>query len=107
MVPALRLRKALSVGAKTVIPSVELLSWFRIWESTWVVLRSIMKVVNWPAFSRIPVRLTGPAGPGAGAEEVWARVPVEIRRRNEVRVRRLAAAAAAAAAIVLFCFALW
>ena len=42
-VPAFRLENALSVGANTVRPWFELLS---------CELRSLMKVVNWSAFSR-------------------------------------------------------
>lgn len=91
--PALRLVKALSVGAKTVRPSVELLSWFVIWDATWVWIRRRMKVVYWPFLSRMPVKLSGPAGPGAGA--VWAWVWGVKRRRKEkaaVRVGRMRAA---------------
>ena len=65
--PALRLVNALSVGAKTVMPSVELLSWFLIWSPICVDARKRMKVLNWPFLSRIPVRLSW-LGDGAGAE---------------------------------------
>ena len=64
-VPALRLEKALSVGAKMVRPWFELLSCELMRSATCVALSSLMKVVNWPAFSRILVMLVGPAGAGA------------------------------------------
>lgn len=64
-VPGLRLENALSVGAKIVRPWFELLSCALIRSATWFPLRSLMKVVNWPAFSRTWVMLVGPAGAGA------------------------------------------
>ena len=79
-VPALRFEKALSVGANMVRPWFELLSWMLIRSSIWVLFSSRMKVVYWPAFSRIAVMLVGPAGAGAGAED-WPEVLVHWRKR--------------------------
>lgn len=72
------------MGAKTVSPSDELLSWFTIWLPTWVSERRRSKVVNWPPLMRIPVKLSGPSEDGAGA--CWARVWRE-KKRNGVSVR--------------------
>ena len=69
-VPALRLENALSVGANTVRPWFELLSCELILSAICEALRSLMKVVNWPAFSRTWVMLVGPAGAGA----TWAEI---------------------------------
>ena len=65
--PALRLEKALSVGAKMVRPWLELLSWELIRSATWLAVRSLMKVVNWPPFSRTLVMFVGPDGAGESA----------------------------------------
>lgn len=83
-VPALRFVKALSVGARTVRPSVEELSWLWIWVATWVWVRRRRKVVYWPALSRIPVKFSGPGGAGAGAVWAWAWM-----KRKAVRERRM------------------
>lgn len=85
-VPAGRFEKALSVGANTVIPSVEVLTWLLIWSEISLSVRKRMKVVNWLPSSRMAVMLMGPAGAGPGAEGVtaWERE----RRRRRVRVER-------------------
>lgn len=62
--PDLRLEKALSVGAKMVRPWLELLACELIWSASCVLFSSLMKVVYWPAFSRIPVMFVGPDGGG-------------------------------------------
>lgn len=43
--PGLRDAKALSVGAKMVMPWFDVLSWVLIWSAVFVLLRSLMKVV--------------------------------------------------------------
>lgn len=95
-VPGLRFWKALSVGANTVMPSDELLTWMLICFPIWVVFKRRIKVTNWPPFSRIAVMLMGPAGPGAGAAG-WAVTSVErkmaARRRKGARVRWMVAIA--------------
>jgi len=78
-VPAFRLVKALSVGANTVRPWFELLSCELSLSAVCVALRSLMKVVNWPAFSRTWVMLVGPAGAGA----TWADIVWMKRRRRK------------------------
>ncbi|RDX61748.1 hypothetical protein CR513_59994, partial [Mucuna pruriens] len=79
-VPAFRLENALSVGAKMVRPWFELLSCEFILSAVCVPLRSLMKVVNCPAFSRTWVMLVGPAGAGATwAEIVWIK---RLRKRR-------------------------
>ncbi|KAL4295933.1 hypothetical protein GQ457_12G026690 [Hibiscus cannabinus] len=99
-VPDLRLAKALSVGAKMVIPLLELFSWPSSWLATCVDFRRRMKRVNWPAFSRILVTFVGPEGAGAAATGVvgaagaaagpWAKVVEQWRTkssRNERMVK--------------------
>ena len=79
-VPALRLENALSVGANTVRPWFELLSCELILSAICEALRSLMKVVNCPAFSSTWVMLVGPAGAGATwAEIVWMKM---LRKRK-------------------------
>lgn len=70
-VPDARLLKALSVGAKIVRPWLELPSSVSIWLASWVLLSSLIKVVNWPAFSRIWVMFVWLEGEDDGA---WAEV---------------------------------
>lgn len=74
--PGLRLEKALSVGAKMVRPWLELLSWVLIWSASWVLFNSRIKVVYWPAFSRIAVMLVGPDGAG---DTAWDRAGVVVQ----------------------------
>jgi len=78
-VPAFRLENALSVGANKVRPWFELLSCELSLSAVCVTLRSLMKVVNWPAFSRTWVMLVGPAGAGA----TWADIVWMKRRRRK------------------------
>ena len=79
-VPALRLENALSVGANTVRPWFELFSCELILSAICEALRSLMKVVNCPAFSSTWVMLVGPAGAGATwAEIVWMKM---LRKRK-------------------------
>uniref|UniRef100_A0A0A9HJ90 Uncharacterized protein n=1 Tax=Arundo donax TaxID=35708 RepID=A0A0A9HJ90_ARUDO len=61
--------KALSVGANTVRPLPELLSWLSICCATPVDRSSRMKVLNCPALASTPVMLVVPAA-GAGAAGV-------------------------------------
>ncbi|RDX90250.1 hypothetical protein CR513_27907, partial [Mucuna pruriens] len=82
-VPAFRLENALSVGAKMVRPWFELLSCEFILSAVCVPLRSLMKVVNCPAFSRTWVMLVGPAG----AVGVWAEI-FWIKRLSKRRKRK-------------------
>lgn len=65
--PDFKLEKALSVGAKIVIPLLVLLSWPSNWFATCVAFINRIKVENWPAFSRIFVTLVGPGGAGDDA----------------------------------------
>lgn len=44
-----------------------------------------MKVVNWPAFSRIAVMLVGPDGPG---EAGWAWAGVVVQWREKMMEKR-------------------
>ena len=78
-VPALRLENALSVGANTVRPWFELFSCELILSAICEALRSLMKVVNCPAFSRTWVMLVGPAG----AAGVWAEIVWMKRKRRK------------------------
>lgn len=80
----MRFVKALSVGAKTVRPSVVELSWLWIWVATWVWERRRRKVVYWPALSRMPVKFSGPDGAGAGAvwASAWKTTTARRRRRG-------------------------
>lgn len=53
-----------------------------------------MKVLNWPPWDKMPVKLIGPGGEGAGAAGVWARV-WEKRAKGRRRRRRRAGEAMA------------
>jgi len=64
-VPDLSSENALSVGAKMVIPVLESLSAENKWFSSWVDLKRRIKIVKWPAFSRILVTLVMPCGAAA------------------------------------------
>ena len=71
-VPVLRSEKALSVGANTVKPWFDFLSWVLIRTSTWLLFSSPMNVVNLLAFWRTEMMSGGPEGPevaGAGGED--------------------------------------
>jgi len=56
---------ALSVGAKMVTPELESLRAENKWFSSWVDLKRRIKIVKWPAFSRILVTLVMPCGAAA------------------------------------------
>ncbi|KAJ6361022.1 hypothetical protein OIU77_004952 [Salix suchowensis] len=64
-VPDLSSENALSVGAKMVKPELESLSAENKWFSSWVDLKRRIKIVKWPAFSRILVTLVMPFGAAA------------------------------------------
>lgn len=81
--PDRRLENALSVGAKTVRPLLELLSWALIWSLTAVLFISLISTVNCPAFSRTLVMLSGPGGAGAAAG--WAETELHWSRKKATR----------------------
>ncbi|PON69275.1 hypothetical protein PanWU01x14_089980 [Parasponia andersonii] len=62
------------------MPWVEPPSWELIWSETWVPFRSLMNVVNCPAFCRTAITSAGPPGAGDFAG-LWPDMGVERRKR--------------------------